>query len=98
MAADPAIEELWALLDQTAARQLLGRHLERAESVYRQYRKTAGIRDERELARLGPIVTAYLVDCLSILQRAEYPPEGMVYVRPGRVTINIPGIPSRRLR
>jgi hypothetical protein len=92
---DPALATLWQQLDNKEARRLLGRELDRAESVYRQYTDAvrAGLQDEAE--RLSQHAGVYLTDCLCLLHRAITPPAGMVFVPPGRVEIAVVGGKTR---
>ncbi|UCC96669.1 MAG: SUMF1/EgtB/PvdO family nonheme iron enzyme [Phycisphaerales bacterium] len=91
----PAIEAMWQELDETTARQLLGSELDRAESVYRQYVRAANSGDVDRALQLEHHAGIYLMDCIALLRRAMKPPEGMVYVPPGRVEITFPGVERR---
>ncbi len=93
---DQTLQDLWQELDQPDVRQLLGSDLDRAESVYRQYTRAAQSANAAETERLAHVAGVYLTDCLSLLQRATSPPEGMVYVPPGWVTVPVPAKEPRR--
>ncbi|MFH0980853.1 MAG: SUMF1/EgtB/PvdO family nonheme iron enzyme [Planctomycetota bacterium] len=93
---DQTLLDLWQELDQPDVRQLLGPDLDRTESVYRQYTRAAQSANAAESERLARVAGVYLTDCLSLLQRALSPPEGMVYVPPGWVTMPVPGQEPRR--
>ncbi len=92
------LASLWRILDETSSRQLLGPEIERAESVYRQYTKAAQAGKANEADRLGQMASIYLTDCLLLLQRVQNPPEGMVYVPSGWVSMSLPGGKTRRFR
>jgi formylglycine-generating enzyme required for sulfatase activity len=93
---DQTLAEMWQQLDQPEVRRLLGPDLDRVESVYRQYAKAAASKGAEEAERLARIAVIYLTDGLTLLQRALAPPEGMVYVPPGWVTLPTPAKGPRR--
>jgi formylglycine-generating enzyme required for sulfatase activity len=94
---DAGVESMWRQVDTAEARVLLGSAVERAESVYRQYREAATGEAREEAERLAQMASVYLVDCVSLLQRAEHPPPGMVYVPPGDLVIDVPGSRPKRV-
>ena len=96
LAVDAALEDMWRRLDHGQVRQLLGPHLDRAESVYRQYVRAVQTGSADQAEHLAHMASIYLTDCLSWLQRALDPPVGMVYVPPGWVTLSVPGTRTRR--
>lgn len=93
---DDDIEEIWRQLDNRRARVLIGRDLERAESAYRTYIKTVQAGEAREAERLSRVAGNYLTECLSLYLRATDPPEGLVYIPPGRITVPVSPSKSRR--
>ena len=96
VALDPTVAMMCRELDSLEARRLLGRELERAESVCRQYRHAIEAGDSAGSARLCQLAGVYLTDCLTLLQRAQDPPAGMVYIPPGWVYVAFPGGKARR--
>lgn len=93
---DDALEALWRLLNESSNRELLGPELERAESVYRQYLKAVQEGRESDQDRLSRLSQVYLADCLSLLQRVQNPPPGMVFVPAGWVTVSLSSGKTRR--
>lgn len=91
-----AIASLWNQLDRPRVRHLIGPDLDRADSVYRQYVKAVQAGASRKAERLAQLAGVYLTDCLSLLQRATDPPDGMVYVPPGRVVVPVSSVKTRR--
>ncbi|HUU83592.1 MAG TPA: SUMF1/EgtB/PvdO family nonheme iron enzyme [Phycisphaerae bacterium] len=96
VSANPVLQDMWDSLDQAEARRLLGPDVDRAESVYRQYVQYVDKNMAKEAERLSRLASVYLTDCLSLLQRAQHPPEGMVYVPSGWVVLPVLGGETRR--
>lgn len=95
-ALDSALEAMWEQIQGGRARELIGPDLDRAESVYRQYRSAVQSGAGAEARRLAQVAGVYLTDCLCLLQRAAQPPEGMVYVPPGSVVVALPSGKTKR--